>query len=216
MAGLMACVQPLPRHPVTPVAAPTSTPMPAPAETPTAIPNTPLPPTPTPAPALLLEVQGPLDGSTLRGKSVVVHGRTNPGSAISVNGQPASVDAEGRFITELLLTEGAHAISVSAIYSLGELRTRVIRITLEPPQSFFLLVTEPADQTVVTTRNVRLGGRTGQGALVSVNGVSIAVDGQGIFSTTLTLDPGPNIIDVLSTSPDGQVLSAILAIIFRA
>ncbi len=165
---------------------------------------------------LLLDVQGPLDGSTLRGKSVVVHGRTNPGIAISVNGQPARVDAEGRFFTELPLPEGPNEISVAAINSLGSLRIKVIRITLEPPQSFFLFVTEPANQTVVNSRNVRLAGRTGLGALVSVNGVSIGVDGQGIFSTTLTLDPGPNIIDVLSTSPDGQVLSAILAIIYRA
>jgi hypothetical protein len=152
----------------------------------------------------------------VRGKAVVVHGIATPGGAVSVNGKAAQVDDEGRFAAEVSLPEGTHQINVSSVDALGNLLTRVIKITFEAPQPFFLLVTEPRDQTVVSSRSIRLSGKTGLGALVSINGVSIGVDAQGAFTTTLTLDPGPNIIDVLSTSPEGQVLSTVLAIIYRA
>jgi hypothetical protein len=50
---------------------------------------------------------------------------------------------------------------------------------------------------------------------VSVNGVNVPVDVLGIFSTTVRLEPGPNIIEVVATDTDGRVLSSIIALIFR-
>jgi hypothetical protein len=222
LLGAAGCVQLMQRPGGPPLAGPAPTPTAAvrpPVATPSPPPSPTAPaPTPTSAPVRPpdLEVLGPADGSALRGSVVVVHGVATPGSVISVNGQPASVDAEGRFVAELALPGGPAQISVAAIDGQGNLRTRTISITVEAPQPFFLFVTEPRDQSVVSTRNIRLAGRTGVGALVSVNGVSIPVDGQGAFSTILTLEAGPNIIDVLSTSPEGQVLSAVVAIIYRA
>ena len=78
-----------------------------------------------------------------------------------------------------------------------------------------LLVTEPQDQSVVSQENIRLSGRTGPEAIASVNGVSVSVDRVGIFSTVITMEPGPNIIDVVATNDDGQVLSAVVAVIYR-
>jgi len=37
----------------------------------------------------------------------------------------------------------------------------------------------------------------------------------GNFSTLVALEPGPNIIDVVSTNSDGQVMSAVTAVIYR-
>ena len=218
--GILGCVQPLPRADRVTPPAPTASPTPTPTPTPIPIPPATLRPTPRPTPLPArpppLEIRGPANGSTVRGKAVVVHGIASPGGAVSVNGVPAQVDAEGRFLAEVSLPEGTHQIGVSAIDSLGNVVTQFITLTFEAPQAFFLLVTEPENQTVVFTRNIRLTGKTGLGALVSVNGVSIGVDAQGAFTTILTLDPGPNIIDVVSTSPDGQVLDTVLAVIYRA
>ena len=62
---------------------------------------------------------------------------------------------------------------------------------------------------------MRLAGRTAAGGIVSVNGVSTPVDGLGIFTTTVALEPGPNIIDVVATSPEGEVQSSVVAVIYR-
>jgi hypothetical protein len=78
-----------------------------------------------------------------------------------------------------------------------------------------LVITEPQDQSIVSVRNLRLSGRTGPEAIVSVNGVSVNVDTLGLFSTIVTLEPGPNIIDVVATNDDGRGLSTVIAVIYR-
>ena len=77
------------------------------------------------------------------------------------------------------------------------------------------MVTEPPDQSIVSQSPIRLSGRTSPQAVVSVNGVSIEVDDLGIFTTTVTVDAGPNIIDVVGTDPGGDSLSTVIAIIYR-
>lgn len=230
-----ACVQAMSRPGMTPDASPspTATPVkptptttPAPAtkdpSTPTALPtvtpvNTtpPSTPTPTPLPKPVLVVEGPADGSSIRGSSVVVHGKTTPGSLISINGQGATVDTEGRFQANLTLAFGPNEIRVAAISPEGALTTSVVRVTADIPRPFFLVVSEPEDQTVVNTRNIRVIGRTIREAQVRVKGVAIPVDDQGSFATTITLDTGTNIVEVLSTSPEGQTLRTVVAVIFR-
>ena len=84
-----------------------------------------------------------------------------------------------------------------------------------PPQPFFLMVTQPEDQSVVSQSPIMLAGRTSAGSVLSVNGVAVPVDSLGIYSIQITLDAGPNIIDVLATSGDGDVLSAVIAVIYR-
>lgn len=84
-----------------------------------------------------------------------------------------------------------------------------------PPQPFLLLVTEPQDRSVVYEETIRLAGRTGLQAVASVNGEAAEVNEQGIFSTKVKLEPGPNFIDVVATNNDGQVLSAVVSVIYR-
>lgn len=185
---------------------------------------TPLPPalapttSPTPVPPPALEVRGPADGSSVQTNAVVVHGITTPGATVIVNGVGATVGADGRFQTEIVLASGANTIEVVASDARGNRATRTLSVTsLAPPaQPFVLLVTEPRDQSIVSTGTLRLSGRTGPSAVVTVKGVGVPVDAAGLFFTTVTLEPGPNIIDVVATSADGQSLSTVIAVIFRA
>ena len=78
-----------------------------------------------------------------------------------------------------------------------------------------MIVSEPNDQSIVSTSPIPVSGRTSFDAVVSVNGVSVSVDELGIFSTTVALEDGPNIIDIVATDPDGDDLSVIIAVIYR-
>ena len=199
--------------PATPTPAPTSVTTPPPVATPSATPT----PNQTPGSQLLLNVQGPEDGSTVRSDAVVVHGFASPGASVTIDGQAAVVGGDGRFQAEVTLSPGANLIEVVATDTMGSRETRSLTVTSRPPspQPFFLIITEPEDQGVVRERLISLSGRTGPEAVVSVNRVFISVDEQGIFSTTITLDPGPNIIDVVATDSDGTVLSTVIAVIYR-
>lgn len=183
---------------------PTPTPTPAPTPTPTPTP-TPAPdalttpgPTPTPRPPLFLRVLEPDYGSTVRSKVITLSGVTTPGATVRVNDSPVNVDEAGDFQLEVSLEPGINVIEVVASDATGDQIRDFVAVThAEPtPQPFFLLVTEPVDQIIVSNQTIRVLGRTLPHALVSVNGVSIRVDVEGEFSTLVELQPGPNTIKV--------------------
>jgi len=175
------------------------------------------PPSPNPLLQLSLQVRAPLDGSEVSGDAVVVHGVATPGATIVINGQATAVDREGRFSAETGLSPGANTIEVVATDSQGNRKSSRLTVTSlsPPPQPFLLVITEPQDQSIVSVRNLRVSGRTGPEAIASVNGVSVNVDTLGLFSTIVTLEPGPNVIDVVATNNDGRDLSTVIAVIYR-
>lgn len=206
LLAVTACVSQVERDP-TPTPAQQPTPTPRPAQT--SVPAT--------GGRLFLNVAGPLDGATVPGEAVVVYGLTLPGAEIEVNGSAAAVDKNGGFSAETALVPGVNSIEVRAFDGLGNQESTTLSVTslALPPQPFLLLVTEPQSQSVVNQPILRLSGRTGPNAIASINGVSVNVDLFGSFSTTVTLEPGPNIIDVVATNNDGQVLSTVVAVIYR-
>lgn len=79
---------------------------------------------------------------------------------------------------------------------------------------FFLKVTEPKDESIVTSSVIPVSGTTSPDAVVSVNGEVVEVDERGNFSTMLTLEEGPNTIEVVATDFEGNKESTILAIVY--
>ena len=209
--------------PATPTPSPSLTVVPTPTRAPSPTPTVTTRPTPTtaptvePAPSLVLDVRAPQDGSAVRTDAVVVHGVTAPGALVHIGGVATEVANDGRFQAEVPLAPGINTIKIVATDSEGNRESRDLAVTslALPPQPFLLLVTEPEDQSIVSAEVVRLSGRTGPDAIASVNGVSVSVDELGFFSTTVTLEPGPNIIDVVATDSDGRVLSKVIAVIYR-
>ena len=227
---LFGCVSQVARDggPTPTAAAPTETPTsapttPAPTSTPTLQPSpTPVPspnpsPGPSPVPGLTLLVRAPADGTAVPGSAIVVFGLTSPGASVTVDNRVATVDANGGFRAEAELNPGSNTIKITASDEIGNEESATVRVTslALPPQPFLLLITEPQDQSIVSESNLRLAGRTGPLAIVSINGISVSVDPFGTFTTFVTLDSGPNIIDVVATNDDGQVLSTVVAVIYR-
>ena len=200
-----------------PTLIPTKMPVPPPTVLPTVTP----PPTQDPVPELLLEVHEPVDGIEVSGDTVVVRGITQSGAAVTINDVPAILEGNGKqgiaFRGYVPLALGENEIMVVASDNLGNQSTRVLTVKsiAPPPLPFLLVITEPRDLSIVSTGIIRLSGRTGPEAVISVNGVSSPIDLVGNFSTLVVLEPGPNIIDVVSTNSDGQVMSAVAAVIYR-
>ena len=204
------------------IATPTAAPAPTRAvATPTAAPTattaaTPPPPAPTEDPSgLMLLIYAPEDGSTVSGSSVVVYGQTVPGARVFVSGNETGVDAEGGFRVSVPLDPAENEVLIMARNDAGDQR-RVTRRVTSLALPFLLLVTEPANESVVSTPSLPLSGRTGPSAIVSINGRSVPVDRFGYFSGSVQLDEGPNVIDVVATNDDGQTLSTVLAVIYRS
>ena len=86
-------------------------------------------------------------------------------------------------------------------------------ISGEIPTGLFLQITNLPKESVVRTNAIAISGATTPDALVSVNGVLVDVDQDGKFTSTLTLQEGPNIIEVVASDFQGNKVSAVLSII---
>ena len=163
----------------------------------------------------MLQVYAPEEGAVVPGSAVVVYGQTSPGARIFIEGNETTVDAEGGFRADVALAPEENEVVIVAVAGEGRRRT-VSRTVTSLALPFLLLVTEPENESIVSTSVLRLSGRTGPNAIVSINGRSVPVDRFGYFTGAVILDEGPNVIDVVATNDDGRTLSTVLAVIYRA
>ena len=204
-------MDPTPTAPLSPTSSPTEVPGPG---SPTAA----APPTSVPtddAEGLRLQVYAPEDGATVPGSTIVVYGQTSLGARVFVSGEETDVDAQGGFRADVFLVPAENELVIVAMDEAGKERT-VLRTVTSLALPFLLLVTEPENESIVSASSLPISGRTGPNAILSINGRSVLVDRFGYFSSTVQLDEGPNIIDVVATNDDGRTLSTVLAVIYRA
>ena len=208
--------------PVLTVIPPSPTPVPTENPTPTFEPAPTRPtvestqsPLPTSAPqGPFLQVFAPEEGATVLGNTVAVFGQTEPDSEVLVSGVRTEVDPEGGFRSSVSLSPGENVVEVVASNPEAGIRT-VSRNVTSLSLPFLLLITEPENESIVFGSLLPISGRTGPNAIVSVNGRSVPVNRFGYFTSSLPLDEGPNVIDVVATNDDGQTLSKVLAVIYR-
>jgi hypothetical protein len=77
-----------------------------------------------------------------------------------------------------------------------------------------LTITEPQDETTVYMADLVVKGQTEPDAVVSVNEAVVDVDAEGKFSATITLEEGPNLIEVLASDFEGNEGSVTLTVIY--
>ena len=77
-----------------------------------------------------------------------------------------------------------------------------------------LTVHTPQNETFVSTFATEVEGTTDPDAVVSVNGMLVEVDLDGTFSTTVSLEEGPNSIEVIASDQEGNEASEILTVIY--
>jgi hypothetical protein len=71
----------------------------------------------------------------------------------------------------------------------------------------------PQDESVVSQSSVMVQGRTVPDAVVSVNGRTAEVDASGNFTITVTLELGPNSIEVIVSDFRGNQQSRVISVI---
>jgi len=77
-----------------------------------------------------------------------------------------------------------------------------------------LTVTAPEDESVVNSAEVMVKGETNPDAVVTVNGTVADVDAEGKFSAVVSLEEGPNVIEVNASDFEGREASEVLSVIY--
>ena len=72
------------------------------------------------------------------------------------------------------------------------------------PVAFFLQVTTPEDESVLDGAFAEVTGKTTPDAVVSVAGEPAEVNAEGIFTVTVQLQEGPNVLEVVASDFDGE------------
>lgn len=87
--------------------------------------------------------------------------------------------------------------------------------TPSPVPALSLQISYPQDESIVNTPAITVIGTTSPNAVVSVNGLLANVSPAGNFQLAISLDEGPNDIEVVASDENGNELSAILSVIYQ-
>ena len=171
---------------------------------------------PATEPVPTLELLAPHDGAGVEIGAVRVLGRTRPGAVVAVNGAPVSISADGVFQHDLYLESGENLIAVVATDLSGETEIQhrgvfFVSSTTGTPLSIFY----PVDGLLVVDPTVQVIGGTRLDAVVGVNGKPVSVNEMGIFSATVLLEEGFNLIEVVAVDIQQNVNFQTVAVFYE-
>lgn len=90
--------------------------------------------------------------------------------------------------------------------------------TPTPKSTFFLTIDSPQNEQVVDQKTIQITGRTAPGATVAVVtnlSEQVATAAQnGNFSTTITIDNGENIVNIIAIGPNGEEIQVAKTVTF--
>ncbi|MFQ5870964.1 MAG: S8 family serine peptidase [Candidatus Geothermarchaeales archaeon] len=111
------------------------------------------------------------------------------------------------------LAEGSHLIEVEIADLAGNLAQASWAFTIDTTGPF-LTVTSPAEGLVTASDSLTISGETEPGSAVTVAAQAVHVDSQGTFSAIVTLSPGINSIEIISTDPAGNSVTTTRIVTF--
>jgi hypothetical protein len=81
------------------------------------------------------------------------------------------------------------------------------------PRDLLLQVSLPEDNSVVNQSRVSVTGRTSPDATVSINEILPVIGPSGEFEASITLEEGPNLIEIIASDLAGDVRSRVMTVI---
>lgn len=127
----------------------------------------------------------PLSGST-----------TSPGSAPVSTNQPSKTNPPSVAATKPAPAAGGQPVPPIS----GPLSLRVV---------------SPQDGAMVNTPQIQVSGFASPGEVVTVNDSIIVVGADGQFQTTVSLDQGPNLIEVIASNNSGNETNVELTVTYQ-
>ncbi len=153
-----------------------------------------------------LSVTEPSNGVWVNYPTVVVRGTSEVGATVSVAGQLAVVQSDGSFEVTVALVEGPNLINLSATDKAGNTVATQVTVNVDTILPY-VFIESPVNGLLTNEATLLISGMTEPGANLTVNDVSLSVQTDGSFSTTITLEPGQNEIRVNSTDLAGNTNS---------
>ena len=85
----------------------------------------------------------------------------------------------------------------------------------EPSGTLWLQILAPLDEAVVNTSEVDVIGSAPAGSVISVNDEILIVGADLHFTVPVTLEEGPNLIEIIASDENGNELSVLLTVTYE-
>ena len=85
----------------------------------------------------------------------------------------------------------------------------------EPSANLSLQILSPLDEAVVNTPQVEVIGLAPAGTVVTVNDEILIVGDEGQFKATVSLEQGPNLIEIVASDQDGNETSLLRTVTYE-
>jgi RHS repeat-associated protein len=159
----------------------------------------------TQAPAF--QALAPADGIVVRDDVALVSGRVVDATtvAVTVNGVPATLAADGSFQASVALAEGETSVVITLADAAGNEASAVVRIVRDS-QAPVITVASPADGTATEAATITLGGTVTDATAVTltVNGAAVEFGANGAFTLEAPLVTGANAFAFEATDAAGN------------
>ncbi len=153
---------------------------------------------PLPEP-ITLKILAPIDGSGIEVGYTRVIGTTSA-TKVEINGIPVEVKIDGSFQRDIQLREGVNLLEVMASEPSGRTKSeQIVVFMVSPVASLPFSLLYPMDGIEVKEPSILVVGVTSPDVIVGVNGIPVEVNARGVFSTTVPLEEGDNLIEVVAT-----------------
>ena len=164
---------------------------------------------------LYLTLLSPTDGAEVASEGIRVLGRTRLDAAVAVNGIPVEVGPDGTFQMDVMLEEGANLIEVVSTDLYGQLSSQSAAVFFKAPEfGLPLNLFYPPDGLEISRDTVIVTGGTNPDAAVAINGIPVEINALGIFSQTVSLEEGVNLIEVVGTDLQADSRSLSIAVFY--
>ncbi|SES94990.1 hypothetical protein [Anaerobranca gottschalkii] len=150
-----------------------------------------------------LEILSPSDGSYVNTPTITIKGVTEIDAKIFVGELEIKVDENGKFQFDYTLDEGENIITIIAKDSRG-IENQVdllIYLDTEPPK---LILNKDYDGMVVEEAELIIAGKTSLDAQVFINGEKANLQSNGVFTLTIQLEEGENVIEIKAVDRAGN------------
>ena len=106
---------------------------------------------------------------------------------------------------DLLLEEGVNSVGAIASDPSGNTASKTVVVLFIPTEAGVPLSVFYPNGLEVPEPYITVIGATRQDAVVGINGVPVEVNALGIFTSTVALDEGANLVEVVAVDIDGSV-----------
>ncbi|MBU0475278.1 MAG: hypothetical protein KKF62_14085 [Bacteroidetes bacterium] len=153
----------------------------------------------------VLTITNPADSTVTNQATIILTGTVDGSNdVVIVNGDTVAVDQNGDFSKELTLAEAENIINITATDEVGNETsiTRLITLSYMPP---VLTIDEPQNNFRTTENFVTVTGEVSESAaIVTINGDTVAVTSEGLFTALTEINYEVNIIEIIAVNAAGS------------